>query len=135
MDDRSPLEQLASTWEVQERPFVSTAPLIGPIVARFRAAWNSVSTKWYVRAILQQQNGFNRLLVLHLQELQRRLDDADARLIDEDHDLSAAIHDLGELTIALVSLERRLAQLEERFAPAGDRPTPASDANAPPGLL
>jgi SAM-dependent methyltransferase len=46
-------------WEVQESPFVSQTPLVGPVIAAFRQAWNSVACKWHVRRILDQQVQFN----------------------------------------------------------------------------
>jgi hypothetical protein len=101
------LEQMETAWEIQERPFTSPTPLIGPLLAWLRTAWNSVSTKWYVRALIQQQNQFNRLTVQqfyqikdqyqatsnHLAALNTRLDTQltafDSRLSAFDSRLSA----------------------------------------------
>ena len=67
-------------------------PVFGPLIARLRAAWNSVSTKWYVRPLLQQQNEFNELVVAaiaaHDAELRNqaaRLRDLEGRLVEEAH--------------------------------------------------
>jgi hypothetical protein len=57
----SALDQLRAKRLLQEQPFVSRVPIFGPLIARLRAAWNSISTKWYVRPLLQQQNEFNEL--------------------------------------------------------------------------
>jgi hypothetical protein len=49
-------------WMVREVPFTSHAPLVGPLIVAVRSFWNWMSTKWYVRAILGQQVGFNGLV-------------------------------------------------------------------------
>ncbi|MFO7538912.1 MAG: glycosyltransferase family 2 protein [Chloroflexota bacterium] len=96
------------TWEVVERPFASTIPLIGPLVARFRTAWNNVSTKWYVRGLLQQQNGINRQLVTRLQFM-------DERLVAQDQAHSQLIYDVAELNVQLAQMNRLLQSLDERL--------------------
>lgn len=99
-------------WEkalVTERPFTSSIPLIGRLIARFRAAWNSVSTKWYVRPLLQQQNDFNRLVVT-------RLHDQDGYIIDQDRSLTTMQRDVAQLTTQLVQMNRRLQAIDRRLA-------------------
>lgn len=95
--------------QVKEQPFVSHTPVIGPLLVRFRSAWNSVAAKWYVRAIMQQQNEVNALLV-------SRLHDIDERLIAQDRDTTLLRHDLAEVTVQLIQTNRRLADLAERLA-------------------
>jgi hypothetical protein len=102
----SPADPLQKMAQVQERPFSSTLPLIGPIVAGFRQLWNSISTQWYVRPLLEQQNQFNQILVARLQELE-------ARLISQDQELSALTQDHGELTAQVIQLTRRLQESDE----------------------
>lgn len=115
------MDQLKAKWRVQERPFVSHVPLVGPIIARFREAWNSVSTKWYVRLLLQQQNEFNRLVVQRLQELEKfeevegLVAELDEWALDDDREGTALAREVGELTYAAVRLEKRLAELETRL--------------------
>jgi hypothetical protein len=43
--------------------------VLGSLIAGFREAWNNVSTKWYVRLIIQQQVAFNRLTAAMLDDL------------------------------------------------------------------
>lgn len=115
------LDYLKEKWHVQERPFVSHTPLIGPLIARFREAWNSVSTRWYVRLLLQQQNEFNWLVVQRLQEVeefeevQSLAGELDERALDNDREAMALAREAGELTYAVVRLEKRLAELETRL--------------------
>ena len=105
--------------EVQEQPFSSPTRLVGPLIARFRSLWNSVSTKWYVRPLLQQQNRLNRLLV-------ERLHDHELRLVEQDREQTALARDMAELAAQvrqtnrlLASINRRLQSLEEQRAPDG----------------
>jgi hypothetical protein len=67
-DPASTLAQLNARWAVHEVPFVSRTPVLGPLVVAVRNFWNWMSTKWYVRAILQQQVGFNAAVVRALSE-------------------------------------------------------------------
>ena len=62
-------------WHLEERPFRSAVPLLGPLIARFREVWNNVATKWYVRPLIDQQGDINRRLVSELDSLWRRVDD------------------------------------------------------------
>ena len=55
------LAQLKQRKVVVEIPFRSRVPLIGSVVAWLRTRWNRVSTQWYVRPLLQQQNEINAL--------------------------------------------------------------------------
>jgi len=64
----------ALPWRVQERPFTSKIPVIGPAIARFRELWNSVATKWYVRPLIEQQNEINRQLVLEIGHVREELE-------------------------------------------------------------
>ncbi len=112
-------------WEkavVQERPFTSHTPLVGPLLTWFRARWNNISTTWYVRPLLQQQNEFNQLLLQNLQtfsqEIQATISQLDERLVAQDHDLVTNSRQMAELTMQIKQMNERLAALEEVI---GDR--------------
>ncbi|MCI0396449.1 MAG: hypothetical protein L0332_19480 [Chloroflexi bacterium] len=129
-DSLTTLNQLQTKWEVQERPFVSHAPLVGSLIARLRTAWNNVAARWYVRAILQQQNDFNLLVVRQFYEVQAqhretlarydevvtRFQGFDDRLISQDRDHTSFTQDLAELTTQVIQMNRRLQALDERLA-------------------
>lgn len=141
-DEQRGLEALEARREVVERPFNSNVPLLGPLIARFRDGWNSISTKWYVRPLLQQQNEFNLAVVQHLQRVAARLDTHGAWLADQDDDQQALLARTEELSRqidrmnrALASLEERLSLLEERLGDdaAGARPS-ATPATQEPGV-
>ncbi|MFZ0545042.1 MAG: hypothetical protein WAM60_06375 [Candidatus Promineifilaceae bacterium] len=110
------LDQLRQKWQVEERPFQSRTAVVGPLIAWLRGAWNSISTKWYVRAIVQQQNEFNRLTLAQLEEVAARFEALDGRLVAQDQDQSALIHDVGELTTQLVQTNRLLQSIDERLS-------------------
>lgn len=115
----TPLAQLQKKWQVQERPFQSDTPLIGPLIVWLRESWNSVSTKWYVRPLIQQQNEFNRLTVEQLKEiieLRMRLEEFNGRLIAQDKNQSTIVHDMGELTTQLIQTNHLLKSIDERLA-------------------
>ncbi len=64
----STLAELDARWMVREVPFTSNVRLFGSLIVAVRNFWNWMSAKWYVRAILQQQVGFNVLAVRALTE-------------------------------------------------------------------
>jgi hypothetical protein len=131
------LDQLRSAATLHEYRFRSQVPFIGPLIARLRELWNGVSTRWYVRPIIQQQSEFNRQLVAlltaqaadlrditlrlakdeeHLGDCETRLGHYDGWLIEQDREQSAAIGDLSDTALRLVQANRRLAELERRLA-------------------
>jgi hypothetical protein len=110
------LSQLQQKWQVQERPFQSNTAVIGSLIARLRQSWNSISTKWYVRPLIQQQNEFNHLAVRQLEDIAFRFEELNGRLIAQDKDQSALVHDVGELTAQLIQTNRLLQSIDERLS-------------------
>ena len=121
------LEQLRSTATLQEYRFRSQVPLIGSLIAQFRELWNGVSTKWYVRPLIEQQSEINQHLVAaltvqaaDLRDVTLRLAEDEERLvgwlIEQDREQSAAIGDLSDTALRLIQANRRLAELERRLA-------------------
>ncbi len=108
-------EQMEARWRVQEHPFASHVPIFGGLIARFREAWNSVSTKWYVRTLLNQQNEYNWLVKQRFEEMQNLVDELDARLIDSDREEVQLARQVGELTHAISRLEKRIAEMQEQL--------------------
>ncbi len=53
---------------LQEFEFVSSQPVIGPLLCAIRSAVNNIASKWVTRALIQQQNKFNALVVHTLRE-------------------------------------------------------------------
>jgi hypothetical protein len=107
-------EDGANEWwqaksQIKERPFTSQVPLLGGVIAWFRDTWNSVSTKWYVRPLVQQQNEYNRLLAQWIQ-------DYDTRLIEQDRVQVQLAHDAAELTAMIIQMNHLLQSIDQRLA-------------------
>lgn len=58
---------------VRERPFISHLPLIGQGVAWLRTLWNNVAARYYLQALLQQQNELNRRVTIYPNQHQEKL--------------------------------------------------------------
>jgi O-antigen chain-terminating methyltransferase len=92
------LSELESHWIIREQPFVSHVPVFGSLIVAVRNLWNWMSTKWYAQPLLQQQVGFNALVVRAFQELNvenrllsenlQRLEEQVERLREENRALS-----------------------------------------------
>jgi GT2 family glycosyltransferase len=98
--DDARLKRLAALATVNERPFSSAVPIVGPLIARFRAAWASVAVRWYMRALWAQQNRFNEILVNQLTSQQERFRQQAA-------EQAALVHGIAELQARVARLERR----------------------------
>lgn len=94
---------------VREKPFVSSFPIIGPLIVWVRTVWNNMAGRWYVLGMFQQQNEFNDLVVQQLYE-------TETRLIEQDSDQSALVQTAAELTLQVTQLKQRVAALEARLA-------------------
>jgi GT2 family glycosyltransferase len=104
--------QLQARATVHERPLHSRVPLLGPAIAWWRDTWNSVSTKWYVRPLLQQQNDFNQSLVRRLQEHASRLAAQEQAQVELIEDAAGLAEQLKEMNRLLRLIDERLARLE-----------------------
>lgn len=100
--DQDALDRLSAAAVLRERPFTSTVPLLGPLIAAFRAAWNNVASRWYLNHIMTQQNAFNALAVGHLERYETELREQMALLEEE--------------IVITTELQERIAQLEARVA-------------------
>lgn len=119
--------QLYSKANVVERPFVSDKPVVGPLIVAVREIWNSVSTKWFVRAIRQQQNEFNLAATRFLEALQQQVrrqdemvDRLSSRVYEGDRDNAVLAKGLVELGL---KLEETRDRLDERDASIDERLT------------
>jgi hypothetical protein len=116
-------QKLAEQWQVQERPFTSNAPLIGPLIVRLRRFWNNLSTTWYVRPLLQQQNEFNHLLTRYLDDLTAIDAELNGRLTVADRDQVDLSRQLAELTYAVNRMNQRLSAIEAQLTASDTEPS------------
>ncbi|GAB4161716.1 MAG: hypothetical protein Fur0021_35180 [Candidatus Promineifilaceae bacterium] len=80
---------------LSEPRFRSNFPLLGALIARFRAGWGSVAVRWYLRPLLAQQSAFNELLANQLHSQQVRLQmqaEEQAALAQAIAELAAAVN-------------------------------------------
>lgn len=96
--DQSGLERLAEAGVLREQPFISNIPLVGPIIASFRSAWNNVASRWYVNHLMTQQNNFNRMTVAQLEQYEA--------------ELRGQMELLEEQVVLTVELRRRVEKLQ-----------------------
>jgi hypothetical protein len=119
---------LAPQGTLREPHFHSDVPLLGPLIAWFRESWNGVSTKWYVRDLVQQQSELN-LLFIHrmdglesrLDGLESRMDGLEGRLIDQDREATQLRRDVAEMTVQLIALRNQMASLDARLAELAEK--------------
>jgi GT2 family glycosyltransferase len=113
------LDELKTMWKIEERPFVSDKPIVGPLIARIRELWNSVAAKWFVRAQMQQQMMFNLTVVRTLADFTALVDEIQAQARDADQDsalLAERLVELGErIADELHAINERLGRLENRL--------------------
>lgn len=111
-EDAAALARLAAAAVVVERPFVSNVPVLGPLIARFRTAWNNVASRWYVHHVVEQQNAFNQLAVRQLETYELELAEQMALLEEQVVEQEALRRRVAELAAQVAELRRRLAASE-----------------------
>jgi GT2 family glycosyltransferase len=77
---RTHVAEVMRGWRVRERPFTSSAPLLGSLVVALRRRLNNLSTRWYVQPILQQQVDYNASVARALREMSAQLAELQARV-------------------------------------------------------
>ena len=107
-DDAAALARLAAAAVVVERPFVSHVPFLGPLIARFRAAWNNVASRWYVHHVVEQQNVFNQLAVRQLETYELELAEQLALLDEQVVEQEELRRRVQELATEVARLRRQL---------------------------
>jgi GT2 family glycosyltransferase len=106
--DGAALAGLAAAATLVERPFVSTVPLFGPLIARFRTAWNNVASRWYIGHVMEQQNTFNALAVRQLETYELELREQLALLEEQVVEQEALRRRVQELAARVAQLQREL---------------------------
>ena len=102
-----PQKQLNDHRTLSEPTFQSDVPLVGPLIASVRQGWNDVSTTWYVRGIMAQQQAFNNLVSRLLAE--------QAQLLEERQiEAKANAQAIAELANQLLAQQRQIQQLQQK---------------------
>lgn len=154
--DRDVLAPLREAALLREHRFTSRVPLAGGLIAAFRRAWNSVSTRWYVAPLMQQQTEFNQMTVQRLAEVMERLERQAEQLatlertlaemtdlliplgtglprlqewlIEQDREQTELRHDLGELALRVRQLSHAGGTGDQSIGPSGRSPAPDTSA-------
>jgi len=93
---RELIDKANGLWAPQERPFASSAPVIGPVIVAMRRVLNWMSAKWYVRPILEQQIAFNSAIVQIINELSSSIDSQEQELTQIRDRLAAVLSRLEQ---------------------------------------
>jgi hypothetical protein len=93
-----PHDMLRNAGRLEERPFHSEAPLLGPVIVWFRARWNNIAARWFVLPFVEQQRQFNDLVAAQLAELEEQL-------VAQDRRQTELIQELARLTARLTALK------------------------------
>lgn len=101
-ETRNGLLALKSREYVQEPIALSHRPRLGRFIVFFRKAFFHLFLKWFIRPVLEQQNGFNAAAARLIQDLA------------ESHERTA--RELRETQARLEALEERIAEAERRDA-------------------
>ncbi|NLE45501.1 MAG: hypothetical protein GX620_12340 [Chloroflexi bacterium] len=125
---------LAHMGQVEEKPFTSQVPVLGPVIAAFRTLWNNVSTRWYVLPMFHQQRLFNQAVV----EVLRSLMETDSTILPEglethwEKRLFADAEELDLLARRVSELQCRIQRCEARVSRLNqDATEPVSPSEAP----
>jgi hypothetical protein len=76
---------------LREFEFRSRLPIIGPLIARFRAFWYGIAAQWAVQDLIRQQDALNQRLNGRQEEYTRALEGRIATLAEENAFLAGEI--------------------------------------------
>ena len=107
--------QFAQAATVEERPFISTTPLIGSILVKLRTLWLNMAARWYIRPLTGQQNSFNHALLHELQTTAVELNRRGEILLAQESDQIALQHQQADLHVELAQLEKNLTNIAARL--------------------
>ncbi len=107
------LSNVENNKVVRERPFISTIPLFGKLIARLRRAWNNVATTSYVRPLLAQQNAFSQDIAAQFQNHASRLETLTQKHVDHLEEMVALTTQIRQMEQHLQVTQERLARLEK----------------------
>jgi hypothetical protein len=114
-----PLDHLSSRSVLTPQPFTSSIPLLGRVVVWFRSTWNSVSTRWYLAPLLQQQSEFNQTVVheLHvLNNLNNELNNELQALSNKFQSVNGELQILNDEFLALATAQSELKQIVDELS-------------------
>jgi GT2 family glycosyltransferase len=109
-------QHLEEVGRIEPQPFSGSTPLLGPLFARLRDIWASVSTKYYVGSLNDQQNAFNQAFVEELQVIEEKLRALEIDWMQREADQRELSWEIRAVQQELNKTYGLIAQLESRFA-------------------
>ena len=113
--------ELMEAGQVRPRPFTSTVPAAGPLIARLRDLWASVAAKPYAGALNAQQNEFNKAAAKELEAIESRLREfAEVWMRQEEErreltwEITAIQQELDKAYRAVARIESRIRTIEQQ---------------------
>jgi GT2 family glycosyltransferase len=114
-------QELMEASQLEPRPFSSSVPALGPLIARLRDLWASAAAKPYTGALNAQQNAFNLAVAQELRAIESRLRafaDVWMRQEEERRELTREIatiqQELDKANRSLSRIESRIRNLKEQ---------------------
>jgi hypothetical protein len=80
---------MEEAWRLEVEPSTSEVPVVGPVISLLRRAWVRVTSRWYVKRLVEQQNRYNVLLL----ELARQVAEIQIGLTDRDRRIEEGFRD------------------------------------------
>ncbi|MDX1415164.1 MAG: glycosyltransferase family 2 protein [Candidatus Promineifilaceae bacterium] len=127
------LDELAARAALREKPFTSSTPVLGPLLAKIRALWADVAVKEYAGHLFKQQSAFNGELVQRLREIENNLPLPREKWQQKDENLGTIKQQQAEIDAQLArayqllaSIQSRMLRLEEKI----EREASSSDTHA-----
>lgn len=125
------VEQIRQHSHICEPDFRSGLPVVGRAIVSVRRFWNWMSTKWYVRSVIQQQNAFNAAVADAVSEIEdeiRELRDVQKCLSEQARTAANVVkrvkngEDLGiDLDCGVTELRREIALIDVRLRQFAER--------------
>ncbi len=110
--------ELQSRRVIQEQPFASQVPVVGPLIAALRQKWHNLAVRWSLMPVIHQQNQFNTQvsdffrLQMHMgDQLRIALQHTRQSIVELERDVTENTLDVAENMREINEMAERLAAL------------------------
>ncbi len=115
-------EELQSRRVIREQPFVSQAPVVGPLIAALRQRWHDLAVRWSIVPVIHQQVQFNTQVGEFLR-LQMQMDDqlrvalqrSQQSALGLERDIAENMREINEMAERLAVLLRTLPEKDDEI--------------------
>jgi GT2 family glycosyltransferase len=109
------IDQFYEKASLKEFTFASKVPLIGPFIIKFRELCHSISAKWALRHLIQQQTAFNLAMLKTIKDITASLNEMEKELYRLALDRIKMEKELHRLALDRIKDESALAVHLARF--------------------